>query len=409
MQDRELYQEILGLKSPWAVSKVSLDVSRQQVDVYVEHPAGTKFCCPECTESLPCYDHTSERQWRHLDSCQFQTHLHARIPRVNCPEHGVKTVRVPWAEKGSRFTILFERFAIEVLLATQTVKGAMSILGTKWDQTWGIVERAVARGKARKEATAIPRLGIDEKAFLKGQSYITLLYDLDNSTVEAISDGNDTDSGISCLSQLSETQIQSVEAIAMDMSAAYVKAAKQVLPLAENKIVHDRFHIMQMATTAVDKVRRGEHRELLKNDDDRLTSTKYVWLTSYNNLSEKQRKVFDEAYSLQLETGKAWAHKEMLRDLWNQNNAASATAYFKDWYKRVIRTKLEPLKTVARSIKERLQNVVSYCTHRITNAVAEGLNSKIMSIKRRVGGFRNRQNFKTAIFFYCGGLSLNPQ
>ncbi len=259
---------------------MSLDVSRQQVDVYVEHPAGTKFCCPECTESLPCYDHTAERLWRHLDSCQFQTHLHARIPRVNCPEHGVKTVRVPWAEKGSRFTILFERFVIEILLATQTVKGAMSILGTKWDQTWGIVERAVARGKARKEATAIPRLGIDEKAFLKGQSYITLLYDLDNSTVEAISDGNDTDSGISCLSQLSETQIQSVEAIAMDMSAAYVKAAKQVLPLAENKIVHDRFHIMQMATAAVDKVRRGEHRELLKNDDDRLTSTKYVWLTS---------------------------------------------------------------------------------------------------------------------------------
>ena len=387
MQDRELYQEILGLKSPWTVSKVSLDVSRQQVDVYVEHPAGTKFCCPECTESLPCYDHTSERQWRHLDSCQFQTHLHARIPRVNCPEHGVKTVRVPWAEKGSRFTILFERFAIEVLLATQTVKGAMGILGTKWDQTWGIVERAVARGKARKEATAIPRLGIDEIAFLKGQSYITLLYDLDNSTVEAISDGNDTDSGVSCLSQLSEIQIQSVEAIAMDMSAAYVKAAKQVLPLAENKIVHDRFHIMQMATAAVDKVRRGEHRELLKNDDDRLTSTKYVWLTSYNNLSEKQRKVFDDAYSLQLETGKAWAHKEMLRDLWSQDNAASATAYFKDWYKRVIRTKLEPLKTVARSIKERLQNVVSYCTHRITNAVAEGMNSKIMSIKRRVGGF----------------------
>ncbi len=271
------------------------------------------------------------------------------------------------------------------------------------------MERTVARGKARKEATAIPRLGIDEKAFLKGQSYITLLYDLDNSTVEAISDGNDTDSGVSCLSQLSETQIQSVEAIAMDMSAAYVKAAKHVLPLAENKIVHDRFHIMQMATAAVDKVRRGEHRELLKNDDDRLTSTKYVWLTSYNNLSEKQRKVFDDAYSLQLETGKAWAHKEMLRDLWSQDNAASATAYFKDWYKRVIRTKLEPLKTVARLIKERLQNVVSYCTHRITNAVAEGMNSKIMSIKRRVGGFRNRQNFKTAIFFYCGGLSLNPQ
>ena len=140
---------------------------------------------------------------------------------------------MPWADKGSRFTILFERFAIQVLLATQTVTGAMSILRTKWDQTWSIVERAVARGTARREAQTVPRLGIDEKAFLKGQNDITLLYDLDNSTVEAISDENDTDGGIACLSQLSDVQIQSVEAIAMDMSASCVKAARQVIPLAE--------------------------------------------------------------------------------------------------------------------------------------------------------------------------------
>ncbi|MFN5434492.1 MAG: transposase family protein [Planctomyces sp.] len=179
MQDRELYQEIPGLKSPWSVSQVTLDLEQQQVDVFVEHPSGTKFCCPECSETLPCNDHTSERQWWHLDSCQFKTLLLARIPRVNCPHHGVKQVQVPWAAKGSRFTILFERFAIQVLLATQTVTGAMSILRTKWDQTWSIVERAVARGKERKESRAVPRPGIDEKAYLKGQSWITLLYDPD--------------------------------------------------------------------------------------------------------------------------------------------------------------------------------------------------------------------------------------
>lgn len=409
MQDRELYDQLLGLKSPWSVSQVELNTEKQQVDVFVEHPAGTTFSCPECGQSLGCYDHAPERQWRHLDSCQFKTILHARIPRVNCPEHGVKQVNVPWAEKGSRFTILFERFAIDVLLATQTVKGAMSILRTKWDQTWAIVQRAVERGKARKKTKPMPRVGIDEKAFSKGQSYITLLYDLDNSTVEAISDGNDTDSGIACLSELSAEQLQSVEAIAMDMSAAYVKAAKQVIPLAEHKIVHDRFHIMQLATKAVDKVRRAEHRKLLQNDDDRLTKTRYIWIKNLENLTEKQQALFDETYDLQLQTGKAWAYKEMLRDLWSQDDAASATDYFRDWYKRVIHTKLEPMKAVARTIKERLENVVSYCRHGITNAVAEGINSKIMSIKRRVGGYRNRHNFKTAIFFYCGGLRLHPQ
>lgn len=408
MQDKELYGRILGLESPWSVADVKLDVEGKRVHVFVEHPRGTKFKCPECGKELACYDHAPDREWRHLDTCQFQTILHASVPRVNCPDHGVLQATVPWAEKGSRFTILFERFAIDVLSVTQTVTGAMALLGTKWDQTWHIVDRAVARGKMRKQAKDMPRIGIDEKAFAKGQSYVTVLYDLDNSTVEAISDGNDTDSGIACFSQLSPEQIQSVEAVAMDMSSAYVKAAKQVIPLAEHKIVHDRFHVMQLATKAVDRVRRGEHRRLQLDGDDRLVGTKYIWTTSQENLSPQQRTLLDSTFTRQLDTGKAWAYKEMLRDLWHHDTSADATAYFQDWYRRVIHTKLEPMKRVARTIKERLDNVVSYCTHRITNAVAEGMNSKIMAIKRRVGGFRNRENFKTAIYFYCGGLDLHP-
>ena len=295
-----------------------------------------------------------------------------------------------------------------MLLATQTIKGTMGILRLKWDQTWNILERAVLRGQRRKQALPMPHIGIDEKAFAKGHSYLTLLYDLNKSTVEAISNGNDTESGIACLSQLSASQLTAVEAIAMDMSASYVKAARQVIPLAEAKIVHDRFHVMQLATKAVDTVRRAEHRELTQANDNRLAKTKYIWLTSQENLTDKQKALMDQVFTLKLETGKAWAYKEMLRELWEQINAASATEYFKDWYSRVIHTKLEPLKKLARTIKERLANVVSFCTHGITNAVAEGLNSKIMSIKCRVGGFRNSENFKKAIFFYCGGLDLHP-
>lgn len=409
MQDKELYQQILGLNSPWSVGNVELDVENSEIRVNVIHPPGARFCCPECQALLACHDHAEERRWRHLDSCQFKTILTARVPRVKCPEHGVKNVDVPWAEKHSRFTMLFERLAIDVLLATQTVKGAMSILGTKWDQTWNIILRAVARGQNRKLIKMLPRIGLDEKAFKKGHNYITLLYDLDNSTVEAISQGNDAEAANACFSQLSREQIQSVQAVAMDMSAAYVKATRETIPLAEEKIVHDRFHVMQLATKAVDRVRRGEHKQLKAEGDDLLTNTRYLWLSSQENLTQKQRELFDQVYTTQLQTGKAWAYKEMLRDLWNHPNAQDATSYFKDWYRRVIHTTLEPMKAVARTIKERLGNVVSYCTHRITNAVAEGMNSKIMSIKRRVGGFRNIENFKTAIYFYCGGLSLHPR
>jgi transposase len=262
MHERELYERLLGLSAPWFVADVKLDTEAQQVDVFVEHAGGTSFCCPECGKSCPVYDHTAERQWRHLDTMQFKTMLHAKPPRVECQEHGIKQASLPWAGKNSRFTLLFERLAIDVLLATQTVKGAQAILGTTWDETWHILRRAVARGQARKTAKPIPRVGIDEKAFRKGQNYVTLLYDLDRSTVEAISDGNDTASGNACFSQLSEQQIDSIEAIAMDMSAAFVKSARENIPLAETKIVHDRFHIMQMVSDAVDKVRRAEHKQL---------------------------------------------------------------------------------------------------------------------------------------------------
>lgn len=409
MQDKELYQHLLGLTAPWTVKEVELKVEAQEIDVHVDHPRGTKFCCPECQLELPCYDHGEERRWRHLDSCQFKTILIARVPRVQCPKHGVKSASVPWAEPNSRFTILFERFAIDVLRATQTVKNAMAILRLKWDATWHIIERAVERGKARKEPSILPRIGIDEKAFAKGHSFVSMIYDLDNSTVEAISDGHDTEAAIACFSQLSETQLQSVEAIAMDMSPAYVKAAKQVIPLAETKIVHDIFHVMQLANKAVDKVRKSEHRHLLEEGDDQLKGSKYLWLTSYENLTEAQAKRFESLCSLKLETGRAWSYKELLRDLWAHDSETQAKAFFNNWYQRVIHTKLGPTKKLARTLKERINNIVTYCTHGITNSVAEGINSKIMSIKRRVGGFRNRENFKTAIFFYCGGLDLYPR
>ncbi len=189
------------------------------------------------------------------------------------------------------------------------------------------------------------------------------------------------------------------------MSAAFVKSAKENIPLAEEKMVHDRFHTMKMETEA----RKGEHRRLLELGDHRLSGTKYLWLTGQENLNVSQRQRFDEDYTRQLGTGKAWAYKEMLRDLWHHGKPEAETHFFKDWYNRIIHTNIEPLKKVARAIKERLPNVVSYCSLGITNAVAEGINRKIMATKRGVGGYRNRKNFKTAIYFYCGRLRAYPK
>ena len=410
MQDTDLYQQILGLQEPWEVKAVALNMEQAEVVVTVEHPSGTKFCCPQCDRDLGCYDHAPPRRWRHLDSCQFKTLLECSVPRVECPEHGVKQVAVPWASPGSRFTLMFEAFAIKLLKATQNVKGASQILRIGWEATWRIMERAVSRGKARKQAQPLPHIGIDEKSFAKGQSYMTLIYDLDNSTVEAVAQGHNAEAADECFSKLLPGQIETVEAIAMDMSAAFVKSAKANIPLAENKIVHDRFHVMKLMTEAVDKTRKRENKSLQAEGDTRLTGTRYIWLKNVDNLSENQFEAFTKLSEEKLQTGKAWAYKEMLRDLWHHDTAKEAKAFFRFWYKKVIHTNLDEVKKVARTIKQRIENIANYCDFDgLTNAVAEGINSKIQSIKRRVGGFRNESNYETAIFFYCGGLDLDPR
>ncbi|MEX1184680.1 MAG: helix-turn-helix domain-containing protein [Gemmatimonadota bacterium] len=155
--------------------------------------------------------------WRHLDTCQFQTHLRAEIPRVQCPTHGVKQVRVPWAEPRSRFTVLMERLVIDLILQCSTVKGACAIAGLSWDEAWGIMRRAVARGQRRKAAQPIRYIGVDEKAFRKGHRYHTIVCDLERSTVEFVAEERRTESLAAYYRQLTDAQTSALQAVAMDM------------------------------------------------------------------------------------------------------------------------------------------------------------------------------------------------
>jgi transposase len=154
MRDTDLYGQILGLQAPWFVEHVDLDASQGRVDIRLGHERAARFACPQCGRDLACRDHAEERVWRHLDTCQFGTYVHARIPRVDCPEHGVVQVSVPWAAARSRFTLLMERWSIEVLKQCATVEGVRALLRLSWDELWGIMSRAVARGRARKQARA---------------------------------------------------------------------------------------------------------------------------------------------------------------------------------------------------------------------------------------------------------------
>jgi len=163
MEDRQLYAKLLGIEFPWLISRVQVDMPAERIDVWVEEASGARFACAACQQDAPVYDHTAEQVWRHLDTCQCRTYVHASLPRTNCPKDGVKQVRSPWAEPRSQFTRLFEIRMIDTLKECD-VTGVTRLTGTSWDETWGVMMRAVNRGLARKERRVPARIGIDEKS-----------------------------------------------------------------------------------------------------------------------------------------------------------------------------------------------------------------------------------------------------
>jgi len=407
MQDTTLYENLLGIKSPWSVRTVDLNVKEQKVDIWAVHIEEVVWECPECGQARPLYDHAEERTWRHLDSCQFKTFLHARIPRIECPEHGIKQVKVPWAGEKSRFTLLFERLAIDVLKQCD-ITGATRIFRISWDEAWRIMKHAVRRGFSRKEKKAVPVIGVDEKSIAKGHKYMTLVYDLVAGTVEYIGDDRKTESLENYYRRLSSEQLRSIKAIAMDMWEPYFQATMLQVPNAAGKIVFDRFHVMGYVTKAVDVVRKKEHRELMKNGDETLKGSKYLWLYGRENVPESRRAEFNQLRGQEMKVGRAWALKETLRRLWHYVYPASGQKFWKQWYFWATHSRLEPMREAAATLKRHIRNILTYFTNRITNAMSEGINGKIQAIKKMANGFRNPENFKTAIFFHCGGLDLYP-
>ncbi len=381
MRDVDVFVKLLALPRPWTVDVLDFDSKAETIDVFLCHRSNARFRCPECGVVLPLYDHVPPRRWRHLDHGSWLTWLWARIPRVACVLHGIRQVAVPWSMPGGRCTVAFEKQAIDTLLEAD-VLGASRLLRISWHEAWGFLERAVERGMRAKSRRVIPRLGVDEKAVAKRHQYVTLVSDLDRGTVEFIADDRKKASLDGYYEVLTVRQKAGIRAVAMDMWEPFISSTREHVPQASGKIVFDRFHVMKHMTAAVDAVRKAEHRRLLANGDDTLKRTKYLWLFSEENLPERYTDWFARLKKLNLKTGRAWAIKEALRDLWSYRRKGWAKRFWDEWYFWATHSRLQPVIEVARMLERHLDNVLSYCDHGITNATSEGLNSKIQTVKK---------------------------
>jgi transposase len=407
LEDRELYRRILGIEHPWRVASVDLQLQPKEVHVFLAHEDLPSWPCAECGTASKLYDHQPERQWRHLDTCQYHTIVHAEPPRSQCPTHGVRVVKLPWAEPSSRFTALFEALAIAWLKAASQ-KAVAEQLGLSWDEIHGILERAVKRGLQRRQAEPVSRLGVDEKAFRKGHHYLTLVNDLDRGRVLYVAEDRKQESLDGFWGALSQEQLQGIEAVAMDMWDPYVESVREHLAEADRKIVFDKFHVAQHLSHAVDQVRRKENKALRARGDDRLVGTRYDWLRNPVTMEAQDRREFAALRQSELKTARAWALKETAMSLYSYTYEGPARKHFQWWHRWAVRSRLAPMIEVAGMLKRRLPNIVTYLKHRITNAASESINAKIQWVKYTARGFRNKQNFINAIYFHCGGLDLAP-
>lgn len=397
----ELFHAALHLTAPWTISSLKFQEGERKLEIWIDFPQGSRFPCPECNH-LDCEIHdTMKKSWRHLDFFEHQTYIHGRIPRICCPECGVKQVQVPWARKGSGFTMLME--ALIVFFAqTMQIAHISEKLKITDKRIWRVVSHYVSKALSEIDYSGISAIGMDETSRRKGHNYITVFADIDTGRVVHICPGKDA-STLKSFSESLESHNSSPDRVinfCCDMSPAFIRGISDYFPL--SSITFDKFHVSKMVNEAVDEVRRIEQivNRVLKN-------TRYIWLKNPSSLTKKQSKDLGTLKKMNLKTARAYNLKLSFQLFWTMEDKMSANAYFKRWYFWATHSRLPAMSKVAKTLKSHWDGIISYFDSRYTNGLLEGLNSMIQTIKANARGYRNDENFMTMIYLRLGNLKFN--
>lgn len=397
MEQAKLFAAALGLTAPWYVKDIQFSAADKRLDLYLDFARGSRFACPNCDTPSTAYD-TRDETWRHLDFFQHAAYLHARTPRVDCPACGVKKISVPWARPDSGFTLLFEALLMQ-LMQEMPVLAVAALVGEQDTRLWRVLHHYVGLARAQADHAPVQRVGVDETAARRGHDYITMFVDLDQARLLFATPGKDSATVQAFTADLAchGGAAQQIKEVACDMSPAFTKGVEESLPQAE--ITYDRFHVMQLMGAAVDQVRREEVRT-----NKVLKGTRYLWLSNGDNLRPAQEQQLSALRRQQLKTGRAYALRLALQGLYQQTDGASGAAYLKAWYFWATHSRLEPIKKVARTIKEHWAGILNWFQSQATTGLLEGINSLVQAAKARARGYRSTRNLIAMAYLLAGKL-----
>jgi transposase len=414
-----LFTSALGLLPPWAVGEVKLDTAKRRIDFEVGCQVA-RLACPHCGAAEQRIHDRLRRSWRHLDLFQFEAWLHADVPRVVCTGCGKTTqIGVPWAREGSGFTALFEALAL-ALCRELPVRQAAAMLRCNDKQLWRRIEHYVEQARALDDMSSVKIVGIDDTSMHRGQSYITVVHDLDAKRLLFATPGRDHQTVVDFAADLKAHggDPEQVLHVCQDMSAAYAKGVGVALPNAQ--ISYDRFHVVALAIEAMDKVRQAEMSDDPKavaaalGTTDRKTIKGLMWGMRKNpdGWSVKQTHAMHWLQHSGLKSARAWRLKMALREVYAlaaaSNDPVLAMKALKAWLSWARRCQLEPFKKLARTITERIDAVVRGMTDNRSNAFVEAMNGLLQQAKRAARGFRTASTFIAIAYLRMSKLKHLP-
>ena len=391
----------LGLTDPWKVTGQVLDMETKPTELRLEVEAarGALYPCPDC--ATPCKAHDfAEFTWRHLNFFQHHCLIKARVPRVRCPEHGLRRVAVPWARPGSGFTLLFEQ--VVMLLAREMPVNAVSrYVGVTDKRIWRVVTHYVFKAMGKLDLSGLCGVGLDETATKRGHHYVTIFVDMDRETRPVIfaTPGKGKECIKTFARYLKERKgnPENVVEVVCDMSPAFLAAAENTFGNAA--VTVDWFHVVQIFTRALDEVRRNEAKQVSMPKGARWAVLK--GMETFRTLD--QAAALKELEERGLATATAYRIKELLRwvrEAESRRGASWRTSRFFEFAGDLVKDSvlLAPMRKALDTFQEHLPRILRRWESLLSSARLEGLNGLFQAARARARGYRNVTTFITMIY-----------
>ena len=381
------------------------DSSKQAIDIRVRARKGSQPICIRCGKRGSKYGSLDERRFQHVPLWGLAVWLIYAPRRVNCKQCGVHVERMPWVKGKSHTTLSFQWFLAGWAKRLSWKEVAVAF-GTNWDTVFNAVKMAVCWGLRHRDLDGIDAIGIDEVAYRKGHRYLTMVYQIDKGSRRLLWIGEDrTKQTLERFFRLfGKDRTAKLKYICSDMWRAYLSVVAQQA----NQAIHilDRFHIAQLFNKAIDQVRAQEARRLKAKGLELLKHTRWLILKRRSHLNRKEVLRLKELLDHNLTTVKCYLMKEDFQRFWELKAPWRIASFFLDWTERAKRTRIEPMRKLARTLDRHVELIFNWFEARgeISAGAVEGMNLKVKLTTRRSFGFRGRNTIKYALYHNLGNL-----